>query len=92
MGLFKSLMVVVGTLVGVYLLVVFFQKITANYVQRGIKIGIVWLIINLVLDFLTLVGIFRTPISEYLMGTGLRYLSILIIAIGIGYALKQQKK
>jgi hypothetical protein len=87
-GLFKSLMIVIGTLTGVIFLNLFFKKISNNYVKRGIEIGIIRLVINLGLDILTLVMMNDMPLSDYTMQVGLRYLSIPITSIGMGYLLK----
>ncbi|MDR1113942.1 MAG: hypothetical protein LBL50_02505, partial [Candidatus Margulisbacteria bacterium] len=43
--LFKSLMLVVGTLAGCWLLVKYFQKISGDYLRQSVIVGISWLLI-----------------------------------------------
>jgi hypothetical protein len=89
-ALFKSVMVVSGVLTGTYLAVRYFKKVKADYVREGWLIGLVWFAINIFLDLITLVGLFKMSLGDYFMGVGLRYLSIPIITVGLGYALKRK--
>ena len=59
---------------------------------KGIRIGLVWLLLNLALDLIVLVGLFKSDLGEYLIGVGLRYLVIPILTIGIGSILDQKLK
>jgi len=38
-------------------------------------------------DLIVLVGLFQNPVSEYFIGTGLRYLNIPVMSIGVGLIL-----
>jgi hypothetical protein len=90
---FKSIMVVVGSFVGVFFAVRYFSKVDVGHVSEGIVIGIVWLLINLMLDLaLVYVGFFKMTPNQYFTDIGLRYLSIPIYTIGLSYALKGQKQ
>ncbi len=86
--LFKSLMVVIGGGVGVWLLVKAFKRINPTW-KTGLMIGLYWLIINLVLDFVFLVTLFGMNPEEYVFDIGLRYLLIPIIAAAMGRAAEQ---
>lgn len=89
---FKSVMVVVGTFVGVVLAVRFFQSILKDHLREGVVIGIVWLAISLALDLvLVRAGFFPMSVYQYFTDIGLRYISIPIYTIGLGYALEQKK-
>jgi hypothetical protein len=81
--LFKSLMVVIGGMVGVGLLVLVFRQTGAS-VAAGLAIGVLWLAINLILDFLVLVPMSGMGATDYLLDIGLRYLLLPIIAVGMG--------
>ncbi|MBL9046058.1 MAG: hypothetical protein JNK34_01925 [Tabrizicola sp.] len=81
--LFKSLMVVIGGAVGVGLLVLAFRQTGAS-VAAGLTIGLLWLAINLALDFLVLVPMSGMTATDYLLDIGLRYLLLPIIALGMG--------
>ncbi len=88
---FKSIMIVVGGLVGVTLAVTYFKEIGTDHVKEGITIGVVWLVINLGLDLvLVSMGFFPMTVTQYFADIGLRYLSMPIYTIGMGYALKQK--
>ena len=88
---FKSIMIVVGSLVGVILAVRYFKDINSDFVIEGILLGSVWLVINLAIDiFLVTLGFFPMTIIRYFTDIGLRYLSIPIFTTGLGFALKQR--
>ncbi len=81
--LFKSIMIVVGTLTGVALLVWVFRSVPPS-LMSGVVIGAYWLVINWVLDLAVLVPMSGDDIPTWFGDIGLRYLSILIIATGMG--------
>ena len=54
--LFKTIMIVVGAIVGAFLLVSYFKRIRANYLMEGIIVGLTWFIINILLDIFVLNG------------------------------------
>ncbi|WP_340819602.1 hypothetical protein [Methanolobus sp. WCC4] len=88
---FKSIMVVTGAFVGVVLAVRYFRDVETDYVNEGILLGVIWLVVNLVLD-LTMVsgGFFQMTVVQYFTDIGMRYLAMPIYTIGIGYALMQK--
>ena len=81
--LFKSIMIVVGTFVGVALLVILFRSIPANG-TTGLLVGLYWLILNWLLDIVVLVPMTGSDLPTWFGDIGLRYVSIPIIAIGMG--------
>ena len=86
---FKSIMIVVGSLVGVLLAVRYFKDIKSDFVIEGILLGVIWLVINLAMDIILVsTGFFRMTFTQYLTDIGLRYFSMPIYTIGLGYALK----
>jgi uncharacterized membrane protein YpjA len=82
---FKSVMVVVGAITGAILLVLYFKRISAGYRSEGIVVGVVWLAINLLLDFIVLLPMSGQTIGEYLWQIGLSYLTIPAMSIMAGY-------
>ena len=89
---FKTIMIVIGSLVGVILAVKYFKGIRADFVKEGIIIGIIWLIINWIIDLIMVsVGFFPMTVGKYFTDVGLRLLRIPMFTIGLGYALKQKK-
>ena len=88
---FKSIMIVVGSLVGVTLAVRYFKDIKNDFVTEGVLLGVIWLVINLAIDIVFVsAGFFRMTLIQYITDIGLRYLSIPIYTIGLGYALKKR--
>lgn len=81
--LFKQIMVVTGSLTGVFLLVLLFRKVQPNLLS-GVIVGTYWLVINWVLDILILVPMSGDSVGKWFSEIGLGYLSILIIATGMG--------
>ena len=84
----KTIMLVLGSFTGVLLLVIYFQGLSRNFLKQGIVVGLSWLIINWLLDFIILLPLAKTNMVVYFSQTGFRYLTIPIVSIGIGYLLK----
>ncbi|USN45478.1 MAG: hypothetical protein H6502_05535 [Candidatus Woesearchaeota archaeon] len=81
---FKTLMIVIGTIVGMILLVWYFKDIKKDYCTEGWTIGIAWFAIMIVLDLLILLPMSPMTVSAYFKEIGFRYLALTITAIGIG--------
>lgn len=90
-GLFKSIMIVVGSLTGALLLVRYFKNVTSGYARHGMIVGLVWLAVNLALDFLILIPMSHMEVGAYLSQIGLRYLTIPIMTIVVGYILAKHE-
>lgn len=89
---FKSIMIVVSALTGVFLFVKYFKNIKSNYVNEAITVGLVWLVINWGLDLVMVAsGFFPMSVAKYFTDIGLRYLSIPIYSIGMGIVLSKKK-
>jgi uncharacterized membrane protein YpjA len=88
--LFKTIMIVLGTLVGTVFLVLYFKDIKNDYLKTGIIVGLVWLAINWILDFIFLLPMSGMPIGHYFTEIGLRYLSLPIFSIGLAYLLTKK--
>jgi hypothetical protein len=84
--LVKSILIVVGGTTGALLLVLYFRRITENYLAEGAVAGTVWLLINWALDLVVLVPMGGMGIADYFAQIGLRYLLIPAIAVAIGAA------
>ncbi|MBI3352759.1 MAG: hypothetical protein HY036_09290 [Nitrospirae bacterium] len=90
-GLFKSIMIVIGSLTGAVLLVLYFKNVSSDYLRHGVIVGLIWLAINLALDFLILMPMSHMAVSVYLSQIGLRYLTIPIMTIVVGYILTRDE-
>ena len=90
--LFKTIMLVSSILYGMILLIIYFNKVQGDYLKESIIVGVNWFIVNLLLDLLVLVMMLNTPIVQYFIEVGIRYLDIPIITIGVGFLLSKKAK
>ena len=81
--LFKSIMVLVGGASGVWLLWLAFRRLPPTG-SKGLAIGALWLVINLLLDALVLLPMSGMGFVPYFMDIGLRYLMLPLIAWAMG--------
>ena len=100
--LFKSLMVVIGSGAGLLLLVWLFRHIRPT-LASGLAVGLYWLALNSarvipdfggfnwVLDILVLLPLSGDPLGVWFMDIGLRYLTLPLIAVAIGYVAEREK-
>jgi len=88
---FKSIMVVFSCLVGVLLLVKYFDCVKKDYVKEGLVAGFVWAAMSWALDFIVLVPMMHVDTPVYFMSIGLRYLVAPIIGVGMGMVVENAK-
>src|SRR5512136_869481 len=69
--LFKSIMIVVGSISAAILLVLYFKEIRGAYLKEGIIVGVVWFGINILLDLLILIPISGMSIADYFPRIGI---------------------
>ena len=83
--LFKSIMIVVATITAAMLMVWLFRAVTTAYTREAVITGLVWLVVNWVLDTIVLVGLLGMAPLDYITQIGVRYLMIpaMVIAAGI---------
>jgi heme/copper-type cytochrome/quinol oxidase subunit 2 len=88
--LFESLMTVIVVFAAVLFAYRYFRKVEVNHIREGVLLGILWLAINLVIDFALFLP--KSPMQMslflYMSQIGIKYLSIPIITIGFGYLKK----
>lgn len=89
--LFKSIMIVVGSISASILLVSYFKKIDGGYLKEGIIVGLTWLVINILMDLLILIPMSGMSSPDYFAQIGLRYLVIPAMSITVGAALENKK-
>lgn len=85
--LFKSIMIVVASVFGSFALVKYFKSVNEQFVKEGVLLGVLWLVINIILDLIILVPMSKMSIGNYIVQIGLRYLMIPAISIGMGSVL-----
>ena len=89
---FKSIMIVLSSILGACLLVEYFKGVKTNFVKEGILVGAVWLAINWALDILILLPMSRMDIPTYFMQIGIRYLMAPAMSISIAMAIENARK
>jgi uncharacterized membrane protein YpjA len=89
--LFKSIMIVVGSVSAAFLLVSYFKSINNRYLRESIVVGLAWFGINIVLDLLVLIPMSGMTVSDYFAQIGLRYVAIPAMSIAVGAALANKK-
>ena len=80
----KSIFMIIGAIVGAFLIYRLFKQINENYLRWGITIGLVWMITNWLLDIIILLPLSGDSITQWFGAIGVRYLSILITGILVG--------
>jgi hypothetical protein len=88
--LFKSLMIVLGSVTGCFLLFRYFKFVERDFIKQGVLVGISWFLINIILDTLILLPMMDESFSNYFISIGLRYTVIPAISITMGYLLNRQ--
>lgn len=89
---FKTIMIVEGTIVGMICAVAYFNGVKKNYLQDSLVLGLVWLIVNWLLDFVLLIPFSKMPLDRYFLEIGLRYIGMLAPTVAIGYLLEKKLK
>ena len=87
--LFKKIMLLVSTAVGTALLVKLLSPARKDAFSAGIRIGLIWLAINLGLDFAILLPLSKMGVAAYMQSIGLGYLVIPMMAAGMGMAVQR---
>jgi len=82
--LFKSIMIVVGSITAAFLIVWCFRPVEREYTREAVITGIVWLLANWVLDLIVLVSLLGMTLPDYATQIGLRYLVIPVMVIAAG--------
>jgi hypothetical protein len=89
--LFKSIMIIVGSISAAILLIYYFKKVNTSYFKEGFVVGFTWLGINILLDLLVLIPMSGMSMAEYFMQIGIRYLVIPVMGIMVGTVLVNKK-
>ncbi|BDA77543.1 hypothetical protein LPTSP3_g04730 [Leptospira kobayashii] len=90
--LFKTTMILVGSLTGCYLLYRLAKLKPESALITFTGTGILWFVENIVLDFLILIPMSKMSLGDYFVQIGLRYLTMIFIATTVGASIEAQKK
>jgi hypothetical protein len=91
--LFESIMPVAGVASALFFLILYFRKVSGNYLQEGVRLGILWLAISLVIDlfmFLPSNSPMSMSLADYISDIGVTYLAIPTLTIGVGFLLERK--
>jgi len=88
--LFKSIMVVVSSATGIVLLALYAKHFEVDTMTRSVLTGCLWFAINIFLDVIILIPMSSMSYQSYFYSIGIRYLTIPIFSIGVGYILKKR--
>lgn len=88
---FKTLIGFVFTVFVVLFTVLFFARVKNNYLNEGISVGILWLLINLLIDIPIFVYRDGMSFEEYFRDIGLTYVAIPVITIAAGFLLERKR-
>jgi fumarate reductase subunit C len=84
-------MAVVVTVSAVLFAILYFRKIASGFLRQGVLIGIIWFVINIVIDLMLFMeGPMKMSFADYMMDIGLTYLIIPAVTIGFGYLLQRK--
>jgi uncharacterized membrane protein YpjA len=90
--LFKTIMIVEASILAAILAAMYFEKVKKNFLEEGIVLGVVWVVVNWILDFIGLLPFSKMPLDRYFLEIGFRYIVGLSLTISIGYILSKKLK
>jgi hypothetical protein len=89
--LFETIMAVTVTVAVVILSILYFGKMDGGYFKEGIRIGILWFVISIVIDlFMFMWGPMKMSFLNYMYDIGFTYLIYPTVTIGFGYLLQRK--
>ena len=90
--LFESIMPIIVTVSVVVFAMLYLKKQLSDYLNEGVSLGIVWLVISVVIDLLLFMwGPMKMTFLDYIGDIGLTYLIIPIITVGMGALVEKRE-
>lgn len=83
--LFKSIMLLTLVATTVFLSIIHLKKTKEATISTSLLIGLVWLLIPIIMDFLILIPIAEMSTPDYMKQIGMRYLVVPLIVLGQGW-------
>ncbi len=84
--LFESIMPVIVAIAVVIFCSLYLSKVDLNFLKEGILLGILWFVINIVIDLLLFSwGPMKMSFVDYMKDIGVTYLMIPVITSGMGW-------
>jgi hypothetical protein len=88
----KSILIVIGGLVGAVLALWYLKDIRADFVREGAILGIAWFMVSCILDILVLVYLLDMDLAAWAGQIGIRYLLIPVMTTAMGAAMELRGK
>lgn len=89
---FKSAMFVTATITAALLLVSYFRRVKTEPLREGLILGLLWLVMNLVLDVAVLVPMTGMSLRDYAVQIGFGYLAIPMMTLMVGKVLADAER
>ena len=90
--LFDSLIPVALSALTLWFLYLYFKGVPSGYTKAGLMAGVVWLIMNIMLDHsCSSRGPMQMTFTDYMYDIGLTYLLIPVITTGTGYMMDKTR-
>ena len=92
--LFESIMPLIITIMAISLSYIYLKNIKTFFIREGIIIGVIWLIINIIIDLALFLPTspMQMSLTGYIEDIGITYLIIPTITIGMGYMAENKTK
>jgi hypothetical protein len=88
---FETLISIIFSIVVIVYTTYYFRKVQSDFVKEGIKIGIIWSLVNLAIDIpMFSFGPMARPLWDYFKDIGFIYIIIPFITISIGNLLNKK--
>ncbi len=89
---FKSILVVVATILESLLAVLYFKKIQGDYLRESIILAVTWMVVNWLLDFAGIIPFAGISVARYFMEIGVEYIGMAAPVLALGYLLELKTK
>lgn len=87
---FKAIMVLIGSLLGAVLSVLYFLGVSKGYLKESIALAATWLVVNWALDLVALLPFSGQTLPQYVTQLGIEYIGLMAPVVAIGYLLEKK--
>lgn len=89
---FETVMALTLAAIGVVFAILYFRKLTGDYLRQGMMVGLIWFAMSVLIDLPLFIfgGPMQMTFANYMMDIGLTYLIYPIVTIGFGWMLARK--
>lgn len=87
---FKTIMIVVGSLLGALLTALYFKDVDKDFLREGLLLAVVWIFTGWLLDFVALLPFTHQSLPRYFIEIGFRYIAIVAPTVTVGWVLSRK--